>query len=454
MFKKLLILSFFSTLLLFSFQNCGPSSLQTENTESLLQSNQPIYTDIPFPYKTTMNQMLYSSCPIRGSAGQSDFTFKIGAYNNDSDLPLPGLLKGGIQLNKDFLSAFEKKYSYLNEDYKNSKLREVLRTSSLTRDTQLHFSIRNSSQSRTIPVFRADPSGNSDNDLQYSSMLSPLNDEFLIDYFVKKPLAFETYFSQIKNSEQRQLEANLLVPNSGDQLDHPFYIDYMENNLLSLSFSDTKGSDPQQNDGPIPLASNPESDDYFYGKGFKFTFQKPIQILNNITSRNIRFNYPERVVDGMIEMNMENREVDKETEWNCNVQLMIVRPEERDSQIYRLNNLNQPIQTPACPKMSVASLNSNPNYKSYMLALRKMLPVDDFDINLEYGCVVPKYGNSCYSNNGAAAPVYSQYFFDVIETGDTTGKRLGCAAGLNDSKSGFLPCAHYMTFCFKTLKSK
>lgn len=144
--------------------------------------------------------------------------------------------------------------------------------------------------------------------------------------------------------------------------------------------------------------------------------------------------------------------------WQCK-QFMIVQAGDRNSMIYKyktpINSTSTNSacvvtavgtsfttdckQTRACPIETYSELYSSPDNLAWNQALRRFLPVEEWDVNMTGECIVSKKSaNGCY---GGGAVVYDQVFFPGTAMA-ATGGYAGCGGTYGN-------CAHYLSLCIR-----
>lgn len=360
------------------FQNCSDTGL--EEGESSLSS---YMEGLPFAYKASMDTIAYMSCSRMKNSYEprAFFTFRAGAYT-----PLSGL-----EITPEFAEAT--KY------YTLQTKREAFGDSLSNSNTRPQLALRSSSNLQSVVV-----NGAAKNGASLGTMLSNLSSSPVVEHLVTmQPGVKKNYFSS--GAENRLLASSLRF-NDGDEENVAAELrKILKNNeaLLALTFTDTDNPDDAKARGPAGVSTNQA-----YGVGYQLRFGVP----EGWTTAE------QRVLTTVHEVNLSQGYPGTGGQWDCpaSMQFKIVRPED--------------IADAGACSLAV-DYYSNETQRVALEAIRRVLPVEDFYVDVVNRCVVPKAhiateSQSCY--------------------GDRTGR--GDIDYTSSSCSGD-SCPHHVSVCIK-----
>ncbi len=487
------------TSLLLAFQNCGKAGFEQTGTMdemSTSESIDPKLATLPFPYQVSVNQIAHMSCSFTNDNPSSPyFTWKVGAFDNPSDVPSSqlGIRASGLELSSAFKSQWAQMSSNFTPAVRDAKLKEALTGLSSVANTQLQLSFRKTNTPRTDLMMM--PSGASSPVMPF---LTPMSSDGISDAFVTDSNSIFNMFPSVANFSSRFLEAKMNVVSNYGAETTALRANY-DSSFMTIGFAK-----PALSGTNSAELSGPSTDSrYAFGKGFRIHFGTTSPHTGTTL-------YPPYDALTIVE------EYDLETgartnaTWDCSYRFKIVRNADRYNTAYRANHFTRPgglcpgptrSGTYCAPKLSDGSVVSdfgidiayfggaacpanrtkytgayceerysqvcpsepfaanptdpNPinrtdgvysaNYPlrpAILHALRRMLPAQEWDINVSRGCVVPKFDdNACYANGNPI--VYDDYFFAAPYSNPTMGQYGGC--GVN----GQLPCPSYLTLCLR-----
>jgi hypothetical protein len=167
-------------ILVFFFQNCGKAGFENPDMVDQLSTAptlDPKLAGLPFPYEISVNQIAHMSCPInKVNPGSSSpyFSWKIGAFDNPSDVPSAALQikPAGLQLSSNFITEWNKVAVKFNPSVQKNKLKEALMTLPAVANSQMHLSFRKTNTPKT-DLMQMPAGGNSPTVNFLSPLLSP-----------------------------------------------------------------------------------------------------------------------------------------------------------------------------------------------------------------------------------------------------------------------------------------
>jgi hypothetical protein len=350
----------------FVFQNCAqPPDLSQDQAQ---------YNDsIPFAYKAQIDTLSYMSCSnltANSYEPRAYYTFRAGAYNNTT---------GGLTITPAFYEATQ---YYANTDRANT-----LSSSMFNGNTILNFSIRASANyqqmyyvnqvaaQETVDQFLPELDGP-----QVAGPISSVVPGQMLNYFpgsdntqrlMEASLRFmdyETNMAQIRN----QISAGTLMLVAG----YPETANVTDSSLKSPFDVDGTSSTQSYN------ASNATE---VFGVGYKLGFSLPY----GNTSGDAR-------VLATYGSNSDIKEVDLTTNsiissaWDCdsNFQFQVINPQDL-------------VTTPGlCTLGADTYQTGNTTQQAALNAIRRVLRVEDWFVDVVHHCVVPRYGGDvCYGSS-------------------------------------------------------
>jgi hypothetical protein len=355
--------------LLLTFQNCSqPVDQNALNSESSFEDS------LPLAYEAKLDTLAYMSCSqINNSLEpRAYFTFRAGAYSR---------LSGGLNLSTEFLEK--------TKFYNTTRRADLLETSAMNSDTRLTLSIRLASNFQSLWA--------SDNGVQVGeeieSFLPPLDSDGIAGQLAGAASGVKlNYFPGTEN--KRLMEASLryfkyddIAARTRDKLD-------ARESLLAMGFSNS--SDEMDTDlrGPN-MTVTPSS---AHGTGFYLKFSVPA-----------RFTGGERRVlssttGGVEEVDLVEKKM-KSSAWSCptDYQFMIVRPGDR-----LLPGQTQAVGKTVCNTIADRYDPNSPSQKKALEAIRRVLRVEDWYVDVANHCVVPRENvDRCYGDIGTRLVQYT-----------------------------------------------
>lgn len=351
--------------ILLTYQNCAQvasDSASSSSTSSYQQS-------LPFAYKTTIDTVSFMSCldiqdPVEMRAY---FTIRAGAYGNgsrkaDGSLNPPS----GIALTDAFRSAT----SY----YTNTDRARAFSQSDKNSGTRLMLSIRDRSNyqshwatTQTLPQYEVD------------SFLPQLDSSEISGPLASSTAATGSTPAQTYNyfpgaNDQRLVEASLRFYKSKGDLDAT-RATLEGNGILVAGYS---VSPDELNMGL--RGDKDASATSIYGSGFLLSFSLGQNLAGGSFSSGER-----RVLASVQEKDLATATMANATTWDCSstYRFMIVRPEDAAGKC-----------------IPTVDRFSNTTQQAALEAVRRVLRVEDWFVDLTNHCVVPKRtGDYCYGKN-------------------------------------------------------
>lgn len=483
------------------FQNCGKAGFESDEQINGFANSASLdsrLASLPFPYKISVNQISHMTCQNVSENGPY-FSWKVGAFDN-SEVPssVMNIRPSGIQLSQEFIDGWNKIATSFHSSVVEEKFKETLMNHPKTMGSSLQFSFRRTATPRTtlMPL----PNGEDSPSVVF---MDPVSSSSIVNAFAKSPGDVLNLFPEALDFQSRFLEAKVNLP-TGSGTEQNLLRSNYDQSYLAIAF--VKGQNPtssNSSENPNELVAPSETDDRFaHGKGFRVRFGRTNPYLRSSE-------YPASdSLYAVEEQDLETGTPTPGVGWDCSIRFKIVRPADRYAPMYRANHftmingacpgrratgeycaspLNNAFGLPAgtfanntCPsnrpKMNGSFCVENyyatcphepyypepdpnapvnntdgvyhPNYPqrpAILHALRRVLPADQWDINVSRGCVVPKTNvddNSCYGS-GNQKPVYDELFFPGLEANPSIGQYAGCGV------AGQLPCAAYVTLCVR-----
>jgi hypothetical protein len=330
-----------ATVLLFFYQNCGKAGFEGQefNDLSSVQSIDPRLANLPFPYKVSVNQIAFTSCPIVNAGPETStstyFTWKVGAFDNNPQSFQ--LAPAGLQINPKFQTEFAKVASTYSPDMQPVKLKEALMFLPSVADTKLQLSFRSPNRTRTdlmaMPTFDANV-----RNAPVSSFMTPVSSNAVADAFKALPTTPINFFQGAENFSERALATTLNIPSSMGAYQSLLYTTY-SSHYLTLGFMKT---DATSTDGLAGPSSDPQS---AYGVAFvpRFGRSNPF---HSFSGEPVQAPF-EDSLDGLAEVDPETN-ANVPAGWDCKYRFKIVRPADAYKTVYRGAN-NFDLVNGVCP---------------------------------------------------------------------------------------------------------
>jgi hypothetical protein len=338
-------------ILSFLYQNCGKAGFEGADSGdfSSIQSIDPKLSKLPFPYKVSVNQIAFTSCPLSGApetASSSYFTWKVGAFDNSAQQMT--LSPAGLKLNPSFITEFNKLAPTYSSDMQATKLKEALMYLPGVASSKLNLSFRSPNRTRTdlmqMPTFNGQIINS-----PAISFMAPVSSSAVAESFKGLPTAPVNFFQNVEEIKDRSLEATLNIPSSLGNYQDLLYTTYASN-YLTVGFMK---EDASTADGLAGPSSDPK---FAYGASYKpsFGLTNPFQSING-QPVSAPFS------DSMVAIS----EIDPETGgnvpagWDCSYRFKIVRRADAFNPVYRGAN-NFALVGGVCPNGGIVASAANP----------------------------------------------------------------------------------------------
>lgn len=397
-----------SFVLIVSFQNCGKAGFDSDldseadvgMSDAELAAKYGV-TDgakvsaIPFAFDAGFDTITYNSCAetsIRNNTAY--FTLKAGAYSS-----------GGIKLKNEFF------------DYADSNFKPIHPETSLTQNQYKDYLADSPANNGAVATMSIRDRNNLANVYTGTGKLTlwtdviplvaPLTDSLVMDAFSQKGVT-ANYFPF--SPESRVMEATMSM-NANESTAEVYRQTFMTSAILSLTYMVNNGEihEVRSPSSAMPVKSA-------YGKGYSFVYSQA-------PAAGAASNNPTNVLAGVTEYDLQSPTQVIRT-WNCNRKYRVVRKEDAATQ---------------CPTgKTYSDIAADSAYVRELAIARRHLRADQWDVNVQYGCVVPR-GVSCYkeeSVNGAPVVEYDLTKSCFRETGS-----YGAGATPNSR------CMHWVTIC-------
>jgi hypothetical protein len=374
---------------LMGFQNCSDTTDESQDLNSTSSYTQ----SLPFAYKASLDTISYMSCSRMSSnyEPRAFFTFRAGAYTPS----------GGLQINPDFIDAT--KY------YSLQAKADAFGESGANANARLQLAIRSTTNFQSVVVNGAAKNGTS-----LGTMMTSLSGSPLVENLVTMPAGVKKHY--FPSSASDRLMASSLRFNDGSEENVVAAIRTMMKNhqaMLALTYTATDNADDKTARSPVSfdangtLGTSVNATNDVYGTGYQLNFGTPA---NWATGE-------QRVLSSVSEVDLASNMSATGGTWTCpsSMQFVIVRNED----IANVSNCDLAVDYYNTEAQRVA-----------LDAIRRVLPVEDFYVDVVNRCVVAKSHiatQSCYGDrSGRGAIDYS--------TGSCSG----------DS------CPHYVSVCVRT----
>lgn len=448
--RRALVLFIFSGFIVMAFQNCGKAGFDSLNSEAPTTANSlsSLSSSSPFAFKSSFDTIAYNSCFGSGLSSKSPyFTIRAGAYENS-----------GTHLTQDFMSYARAKIkpSYPNTTITADQVTSFLASSALNADAQLQYSIRSSNNLTQVGgIYRQNSAPTIG--IDFFNLLGPLTDvRWSLDLVNKGLMSLNdepddiNYF-KLGPRGYRSLEVSHSW-NTDESLAQSIRKAFQSDAMITLTYADSSAGS----------ARAPSSTDVTkaYGVGYKLNFGVEVPGFQHqcspiydsksqsytgcqtpgtgtsdassyLTPDNLN---PDNILSSLQEIDLTTGTQVAGSAWTCDatMRFIVVRPTD---------------QAALCPKgedsinLANGSFGNQNFYYRDLERVRRVLPADQWDVNLTRRCVVPKEGD-CYSQekiNNALVPVQ----YDISKT---------CYQNLDIPYGGTAPvniCAQFVTICTK-----
>ncbi|WII72706.1 hypothetical protein QJS83_02330 [Bdellovibrio sp. 22V] len=397
-----------SFILVVSFQNCGKAGFDAELDSGLDvglsdaeltakygTSTAAKVSNIPFAFDATFDTITYNSCAetqLRNNP--AFFSLKMGAYSN-----------GGLKVKSEFFDYADQNFKpiYPETTLSENQYKELLADSPVNVGAVPAVAVRVKNSLHDVYTMNNNVTLWTD----VIPMIGTLTDSLVMDSFARKGTT-ATYFPF--SPEQKVMESTLTF-NSSEELAQEYRNIFGTSGVLALTF--------MANNAEVYKVRSPSSASPVktaYGKSYSLVFTPNPQIGGQAVTN------PANVLASVTENDLANPSVGAKN-WNCSRIYKVVRSQDAATM---------------CPTMAYATLQGNAGYRNELDIVRRHLPAHQYDVNVQYRCVVPKTGVSCYKEETVnGAPVVE---YDLSkECFRTNGSY---ASGVPNSK-----CMHHVTIC-------
>jgi hypothetical protein len=388
-----------SFLLVVSFQNCGKAGFDSEldgtldlGSDATLTAKYGTSTGekvaaIPFAYDAGFDTVTYNSC-AQAKLKQSDayFSIKAGAYST-----------GGIKLKTDFFSYVDQNFSpiYPATSLSVEQYKELLQDSPANKEMTPNMAMRVKNSltdvytKGTLTLYQ-----------DIIPMVGLLSDPLISESLINKGVT-STYFPF--STEQKVLEAALTF-NDSETMASSFR-GYLTNTAtLALTFTP-----PEPEIYKVAAVSTTYPVKTAYGKGYNLGFSSaPYTVAGSAV---------QRVMSSITEVDLASPSTSGKA-WTCNRKYFVVP--EADASL-------------KCPAHTQAEIDGSATIRTELAIARRHLRADQWDVNVTYGCVVPKVTSvSCYEANTTSFPTVE---YDLTKT---------CYPATSNANS---QCLHWISIC-------
>lgn len=335
------------------FQNCADTGPEQKDNSSFGDS-------APFPFDATLDTISYMSCSGLGGTGnpRAYYTFRAGAYQNNN----------GIGINQNFL----------NQITGAEQRVDIIQSAPSNAGSYLQLAVRSQAHYQTVLGGLSSPQEG----VHYYNFMDTLSSPVIADRLGKLTDANTkiNYFGGVSGLEGRFVEGSLRFFDGEGQSNSVRSRIMNENFALSLTYSLPGG------DGFTARAPNMSDPRKVYGRSYAMTFK----LWGNQTAG------INRLLNSIVERDAQTGGV--AGTWTCDMydSYVIFRPQDIGG----------------CPV--TADPRGFPNTaqgqkdRARLEKIRRVLRVEDWWVNLNQGCVVPKNssggsGGSCY---GSQSTIY------------------------------------------------
>lgn len=428
--SRLIILISATLGLLLFFQNCGPQDLTGGvNPEDPfeLPSHDSRLDELPFPYQISFSTLTFMSCTNIAEDSPGNFNFKLTADT------IPGQSNAtsiGLGLRQEFRTALDQYLSTLPESQKAQAFRDALALAKNSKNMEPYIAYVETNQIRSVTTSSGRP-------LIKPIFSRPLSNAGYVERFLFN-FGAATYRYIIPVSPDldipirtgRAVATSLHVPTNNDASPDVF-IQQEGARSVVVGFGDfTNGRNTRPaRHGAVDMSTNDvsnNSDLPILGKRYSLSFSRPIGNESIYGDRS--------VVQNVAEIDLHTGNPTVAANWLCPIRLKVVRSADRYNPIYIGGVIRE-----ACPQQPASALLL-PDYNQKLQFVQKLLPPDQFDVNVVHNCVVPKVAR-CYGNTNTV--VYDEDFFETTDTNITPPQYKGCGI------EGQPRCPHYVTICYK-----
>ena len=410
----------FSGLILGLFQNCT-SAVPFGNTNYY----QRLVSSLVYPYEAGFDQVAYMSCSEQdnvSSYGENAFfTFRMGAYRNF-----------GLRIINEYRDNIEK----LTDENIVSAMQE----STISSGHRLQFAIRTLDDLQRI-YSNGGQEGIEGSDFQ--SFFPQMGDGDLsrLLWFMEPEQYLRNYISSRQATQYRfEGQVNFMASESTERALRSFF---GNRGVITLNFAEYGKNKPIGPGSFLKLlrekgqeiTGDPDIYDVrqnVFGMAIQPRFKQPTPPGGGSPGPDM----PPRVLSSITEYIIDNRRTVSDLRpWDCpdDMQFMIVLSQYASYQ--PLNDEGNPIG----PPFIRCAMNPDPiNPDNRLQIIRQSLPSEDWYVDMERKCVVPKltFEGICYGINSKVQKTY-KINYDTFEE----------ECGFNSDESRL--CPHYVSICFR-----
>jgi hypothetical protein len=387
-------------------------------TAQLSQNNQAssMGQSLPFAYDAQADQIAYMSCSGLASSYSNSqfFTLRVGGYGPTA----------GLSLTSSVLTQLKAQLT--------TEQPTILADSAKNSNTQLVLATHPPGAYQSI-----DGSGNNTLGQDYSYALgsTALGTTALSQALIALTSGTKLRYISTGTLPGGRFEADVFY-GTGDTLMGDMRTNFGNGDVLGLNYSESVGDAYPR--GPYDFdTTQPPKTKSVWGRGYQLKFQQPI------VSGGVNSSYPNYVLQSVYEMNMQTN-APAGTSWTCpqKLQLRIVRVEDL-SGVFVTNTSGNTTVVDTLTSPNCSEIPDSQNTDQATLAIvRKSLRAEDWYVDLNDGCIIPKNNNngSCYGTLSGLVVNYNQ---SAYCTGPTSTGSLD--AGTNNFVGG--TCEHYVSIC-------
>jgi hypothetical protein len=384
---------------LFTFQNCSQPLTSSFNDMMLTAQS-----GLPFAYKTRMDTIGYMSCSLLGSSYDDSafFTFRAGAYRTDGT--------SGIGLTDTFIAAtqaytFEtRQAAFANSDQNSGAMPQLA-----IRQLGSYQNVLSGNGTAVNIGQDIGPMLGSLDQTPFNSTLAGLTNGSYVNSFPGS--SSQLLYGPLVASSLNFSQSETLMSSVRSSLSNG-------KSLLALTFTTTADPSSSEARGPDGPITSP-----VYGTGYKIRFQNPSGWVTSDA----------RVLASVQETDLGGNTSGALSAWTCSPssQFLIIRAEDVS-----------PAGTIYCPPIPDPTSFSDSSEQAIHDAVRQILPVEDWWLNMQYRCISPKStiaSTSCYGPVGAAPPAGTTTTTPAIDYSS------GACTPFTNNVLG--TCPHWLSVC-------
>jgi hypothetical protein len=404
-----------SFLLVVSFQNCGKAGFDSELDGDLDLSSDAALTakygtstaekvaNIPFAFEAALDTITYNSCADQKLAGSDAyFSLKAGAYNT-----------GGIKIKSDFFDYVDQNFSpiYPATTLSAVQYKELLQDSPANKGMTPNLALRVKNSLTDVYT-----KGNLTLNIDIIPMVGVLSDALVSDSIINKNVT-ATYFPF--SPEMRIMEGSLTWNDNETQAAK--FRGFMTNSAtLALTYTP-----PNQDIYKVAAANTTYPVKTPYGKGYSMGF--------SAYAGSTSVSAVQRLMSSVMESDLASPTTSGKA-WTCGRYYKVVREADStvvNSQSYCPSHTNEELNPPSSATQAVKDVAVR--RRAELEIVRRHLRSDQWDVNVDRQCVVPKSGVSCYNETKPTSAPTVQY--DVTQE---------CYPA---SPNAVSQCMHYISIC-------